>query len=294
MYCNLAADSCLPLPGGEGADAGLLGEVDAFDGPPDAHVEPPDTGVPPADAFEDPPDAAVEVPDASGPCPLGAGCDDGNECTTGDVCTPAGCAGTAAPATTRCRAEMRSSCRDDRCDGAGRCVFTPINEDTSCDTDRNPCTANECRNGMCRLLNVPNGTACPDGDMNLCTVGACSAGECIGLPLPNGTRCTSTAGYICCGAACVNSRSSEDHCGACNVDCGTRSCDQGLCGCSTDAQCVTSLGDSRATCWDSTIAGDPAGTHCQCQCATGSTCDSGCPNLAHCREVSGYNECFYP
>jgi len=278
-------DGCEPLPDTMRADAGPL---DASITTDDASADDPDTGARDAGAQDAAlvEDAYFAIPDASGPCGMiDSACDDGNECTMNDRCTASGCVGTnrtsgsCGPATT---------CRSDYC-SAGRCVRRNAGGPT-CPADGDPCTQNVCLGGAC-YPPAADGTACDDGDTNDCTAGACIAGSCVILPVENGAICDGLG--ICCGAICRNWLTDGANCGACGVSCGGRGCEAGLCRCSTNAQCTAEL-DSAASCWDSTLTTDPAGSHCQCQCPGGTLCNGGCPGTSQCVERSGYNRCEYP
>jgi fibro-slime domain-containing protein len=127
-------------------------------------------------------------------------CDDGNPCTHSDICNNGICQGTPIdcddgnPCTNNTCVDGMcylknlngTHCYDnDHCtfndtciegpDGASRCIGTRI----VCE-DGNPCTDNECLDGICIFSN--NTQPCDDGD--LCTYDdRCVMGQCVGTPI---------------------------------------------------------------------------------------------------------------
>lgn len=102
---------------------------------------------------------------------VGVSCQPSGPCHEAGVCDPATgeCSDPVSDDDTIC--DDGEACTiNDRCE-AGVCVADPM----VCEDDGNPCTDEECVEGMC--LHPNNHAACDDGD--LCTVGdACSAGYC--------------------------------------------------------------------------------------------------------------------
>lgn len=131
-----------------------------------------------------------------------------------------------------------------------------------------------------------------------CTVATSSQSEVCTRTVPNRTGC-GTPWHGCCGGTCVDFRTNDSHCGACNVDCGAlgSTCesvaDRGYaCGCggSGTPSCQSLLWE-QATCY-------PFGgqTLCDCQCPTlvGDTvcAGGGCGPGFYCWDCNGgHNVC---
>ncbi|MFC1641418.1 RCC1 domain-containing protein [Myxococcota bacterium] len=110
-------------------------------------------------------------------------------------------------------------------------------------------------------------------------------------------QCGNSALDRCCDGDCV-SLTSDDHCGACGIECGSGSqCRQNpdhgnhyVCSCTTNAQCVNLGYGSLATCYpDSDL-------HCNCQCPdNAATCAGQCAGGATCHDgdTAGINYCAY-
>ncbi len=94
----------------------------------------------------------------------GLTCTDGNACTQGDACAGSLCVGKAA------NCDDGNPCTTDSCDSKLGCLATPLSGPV-CD-DGNPCTNNDvCNVGLCKGLNVINGTSC--GAAQTCQQGKC-------------------------------------------------------------------------------------------------------------------------
>lgn len=131
--------------------------------------------------------------------PIPGDCDDGDFCTEDDECNEFGsCSGT------QIDCDDGNECTVDTCDPATGCVYTPVQDGTSCDDedtctvndiclygacigqrfrvcdDGNPCTDDVCVGEGCQYPN--NSASCNDGDA--CTENdTCSNGACIGTPV---------------------------------------------------------------------------------------------------------------
>jgi hypothetical protein len=139
------------------------------------------------------------------------------------------------------------------CDDSGACVtplFCPIGTDNCDNLVANGCEANltspqhcgqcnnvcasqggtaSCVNGQCALTCNPGFSNCDTSASNGCECGpdpakhvasaSCSAGVCTPTCEPS---------YTLCGSSCVDTQSSQSHCGACNTPC-NGACHQGKC-----------------------------------------------------------------
>jgi RHS repeat-associated protein len=81
-------------------------------------------------------------------------------------------------------------CTLDECSD-GVCIHMPMPAGWPCDSDGNPCTWDVCDgNGACTHESTPrNGVPCED-DGNPCTEDVCFEGACAHLPMPAGWACT--------------------------------------------------------------------------------------------------------
>ena len=213
-----------------------------------------------------------------------AGCSDGNPCTGPDGCAGGKCA--TGPAKD---CNDGDACTIDSCDKAtGSCAHNKIMgcggncaSDADCKADGNPCTANTCQGGQCKITFTS--TLCTDN--NACTSGdKCSAGSCqpgAAKSCADGNACTddacdktsgncsnspSAAGSPCSdGNACT----SGDTClaGACQAG-GAKSCD--------DSNACTADGCQNATglCIHTPV---PNGLPCSdgTACTVGDGCNGG-------------------
>lgn len=115
-------------------------------------------------------------------------CDDNNPCTKGDVCMNGKCeSGNENVCNTPCESDDDCKSLDDGniCNGIytcknGFCIFDPDSV-VKCDEIEEQCKENLCDpvDGVCKILNKPDGTKCDDGD--LCTENdVCQNGFCVG------------------------------------------------------------------------------------------------------------------
>jgi hypothetical protein len=108
----------------------------------------------------------------------------------------------------------RSACGTNICSG-GNCVPPKV-----CASCEGPCRTCDPLTGVCAMK--AGGAACTGGKCD-------AAGNCIptcATALCNGVCCA--GGTTCCGGACVNARTSNDHCGGCNKPCAL-GCNNGAC-----------------------------------------------------------------
>lgn len=157
----------------------------------------------------------------------------GRACAAGQTCFNGNC---------RC-AEGAALC-------GGRCVNTST-DNAHCGGCNQPCTGGRvCGGGTCQCT----------GDEILCD-GQCVAPVC-------GGGCACGAGQGCCGDRCVDTRTSDLHCGGCNSPCeGDLTCISSVCGCEIGSRCGTecvNLNNDPANCGD-----------CGRPCGEGQTCVSG-------------------
>jgi hypothetical protein len=136
-------------------------------------------------------------------------CNDGFSCTVDSCDQILGCVNT--PVDANCTAE---GCKEGTCvadeddpllDPPTGCVFTAVEPDgTTCNSDGDECTDDECLAGVCTHPDSPNGTPCSD-DGNPCTDDVCNgSGDCH---VNNTDPCTDddgcTVGDECSGGSCV-------------------------------------------------------------------------------------------
>jgi hypothetical protein len=133
-----------------------------------------------------------------GCCQTDADCDDQNACTT-DTCNQT----TNTCVFTPIVCEDNDPCTLDTCDPATGCAHTEIPGCVACQTvgdcanaspAPNQCQQRACTDGICTIVNRPNGTGCND---NLaCTRSdVCTDGVCAGT-----STCTSGQNTQCCAA----------------------------------------------------------------------------------------------
>lgn len=188
-------------------------------------------------------------------CPSGATCVNGN-CTT-DAGVTSDCSQTCAPG---------AACVGSRC---VRTDCTGANLGQAC----GPFVSGSCCGGAaCADLQTSTqhcgacGRPCRAGEF-------CSQGACRAIPTCNlgndGTTCPFAAGVtgLCCSGACIDSRASASHCGACNASCATGAT------CS-NAQCVQPDG-GQATCYAGGTSVCPSGTACQNSKCVSLACPAG-------------------
>ena len=127
-------------------------------------------------------------------------CDDGNPCTL-DACVNDVCVHTPAPAGNAC---SLPNGMPGVCDGAGNCIESECTGSPPCD-DGNPCTVDECVNGVCIHTPALAGSVCslPNGMPGVCDgTGNCIESECTGTPpCDDGNPCTID---VCVNGVCVH------------------------------------------------------------------------------------------
>jgi cysteine-rich repeat protein len=128
---------------------------------------------------------------------VGEDCEDGNR-LNGDCCSSL-CV--AEPAGQNCAFDA-NQCTSDVCDGVGFCVHP--NRTGPCD-DGNQCTGgDECIDGSCASVALPDGSFCTDD--RSCTTESCQAGACATTPVADGTPCDDTIncteGSTCAAGFC--------------------------------------------------------------------------------------------
>jgi hypothetical protein len=157
----------------------------------------------------------------------------GHACAAGEVCSAGVC---------RCAGNTTL------CDG--QCIDTSTNG-AHCGGCNRPCTGGHvCAGSICR---------CPDGQIEC--GGQCTAPVC-------GGGCACGTGRACCGDQCVDTRTSEEHCGGCDSPCaGQPSCIDGVCACEVGSRCGTACVNLNL---DATHCGS-----CERACAEGQSCVSG-------------------
>lgn len=177
----------------------------------------------------------------------GAACNDGNPCTTGDKCGGSTCLGTGSAASTVTCDDGQFCTTADHCDGAGKCT----GGGPSCVAAADGCKNASCDENLdqCVFTNKDNGSTC-DADGSGCTVGdSCTSGVCIaGAPATcasddcNTGTCTSTGKktYTCGktpkdqGTTCTG----PDYCVTGMTCDGAGSCTGGV-----DRDCAAQIGD---------------------------------------------------
>ncbi|NIR28934.1 MAG: hypothetical protein GWN84_06390, partial [Gammaproteobacteria bacterium] len=173
-----------------------------------------------------------------------------------------------------------------RCMG-GTCTTSTSTETDTCtrDTDGtgcndgNACTVSDtCSGGSC----TGSIRSCDDGDA--CTDDSCNPSSgCVNTP--RGEHATCGASYLrCCGGSCVDTRSSDAHCGGCGIDC------------AAGFNCVSYSGRTVCECGANTdcpggadhICSPTYDLHCGCRNS------SVCPGPMTCVDIAGaLNYCTY-
>jgi uncharacterized repeat protein (TIGR01451 family) len=195
-------------------------------------------------------------------------CDDGNPCTAVDICLTSPTEGCYGFEEQTCDDSL--NCTSDSCDGAGGCIFDPLD----CD-DGNPCTDNTC-DEVLGCVSTNNSDPCDDG--NPCTVAdTCGDGSCQSGGLDScddGNACTADSCDTASG--CVNAPIGCDDGNACTADsCDTASgCVNAPIGCDDGNACTADSCDTASGCINAPIGCDD-GNAC-----TADSCDtaSGCVN----------------
>lgn len=227
-----------------------------------------------------------------------APCDDADACTTNDVCQADGsCAGAAIECGANasctggvcsCDGGAAATCTTGSCCpvgqicGPGDVCSPPLDSGNACNEGQDCvsglcCPAGSAQAGLC---GYDVGQACPNGSNNACCSGTCVDGFCQASKGDAGAACDPgdvadcNAGLNCCtddvsptGVACVDTNTSNTHCGACNAPCtGFTTCGgggtPGVCGCrATGQQC--DLDNPWACC--SLTCGGPIGGPYTCE-----------------------------
>jgi hypothetical protein len=164
----------------------------------------------------------------------GTACSDGSVCTVDDVCVTGICQGG-----TPLECQDANECTTDTCDAGSGCATAPLANGTSCQTDMDQCTLNECSSGVCShpaIIGCPFECTvdgdCDDGDT--CTVDSCVANVCANnATSANGDACDDsnacTDADQCFNGVCGGDALVCDDSDACTAD----SCDA-LLGCEYD------------------------------------------------------------
>ena len=182
--------------------------------------------------------------DCDGLLDEGMECDDEEQCTLDECAGADGCVNTFladAPCFDGDLCTYDDHCVVDKCSG------TPL----QCG-DGNPCTLDDCDEGVCSNVPGNDGQPCEDGDP--CTLEEqCVAGECI----------YSAVSPECLGACgdglCVYTETAQ----ACAIDCGP--CGDGVCGKSENA--LNCPGDCMAACGDGLCQGGEGPANCLVDCS---------------------------
>jgi hypothetical protein len=223
---------------------------------------------------------------------VGRPCNDSNACTANDVCTATLGVATGMCAGTPITCDDNNDCTTDTCNPDSGCVFTPVADNTPCETS-NRCTADFCEGGTCKQgpdVVTPTCAQCkacgpttgncdvnlsgtPCNDNNVCTAGdTCQNGVCQpGAPVPNccrtDTDCPKPSDQ-CKRATCVN-----NVCVVGNAPNGT--------GCNDNNACTTGDTCQGGVCTGGTLKTCPSGQTCvpatgKCECTVGVTCGNIC------------------
>ncbi|AUX23852.1 uncharacterized protein SOCEGT47_043820 [Sorangium cellulosum] len=239
-----------------------------------------------SDVPDDDNECAVETCEGGVPTstsvPDGAPCGQSTDCIA-YRCEAGACIGDEAPEGTPITTQARGDCMLSICDGAGGITSTV--DTTDLPDDGNPCTSDECHDGVPTNV-APAGVVCcfEDADCPRCHAcgggGACelaapdtrglgcaedqvcdAAGECKG---PNGQACASGAACAsghCVDGVCCNTSCSAT-CTACNVFRSVGTCSDILRG-RVDPRCSSNeLCDGEGTC--KLAGGEPCFSNTEC------------------------------
>ena len=213
--------------------------------------------------------SCVDVPNEC-PCPMGSYCDLAtNRCSIGCVADEHCDVGQICDTAARM---CRAGCRDDASCGPG---FI--------------CENLTCRAG-CRVdMDCSAGQACVG---NACAAGCRTSDECtVSGATCVGGACQCGAGESPCNGTCVNTDTSEEHCGECNVPCTGGTCSGGSCSCAPDSKlCGTSCRKN---------LGESCSSSAECCDAEGEVCFTGlcrrpyqqCASSAECGPDMCYTYC---
>lgn len=262
----------------------------------------------------DPPPTDGNVPGLdsgvdSGPtgCTDDSDCGDGVDCTE-DTCNPStgSCRHSIVPALCPAGAschpvrgcEMGNPCADDtdcededactvneRCDPATRvCVVDPLDGDGDGDPPR-VCGGGDCDDSNADVFGGAsercNGT---DDDCDGSVDEATDMEMCGAMRICSDGRCTCMTGLRACDGSCVDSMTSDEHCGSCGNSCGSdASCVSGVCTCTggrafcTDVCVDTQTDDSNCGMCGRACPSDMSCSGGMCVCSGGLTnCDGAC------------------
>ncbi|MFO0550979.1 MAG: hypothetical protein U0271_21490 [Polyangiaceae bacterium] len=278
-------------------------------------------------------DSGGNVCDGLGSC---VQCNDGSQCLNqGSVCQTATCSShscglqaLASGTPAKALAQTVADCQIVLCDGSGN-PLAPSADDTDLPTDGDPCTLDQCVNGVPTFPPAPAGAPCGGG-------GTCDgAGQCMnankmnGDPCTQGGQCASTHcrdGVCCdddCGQACKSCLAADtggadgqcdfipagqdpagdctgaetcDAAGGCAFSCGQDPTpSQSTCPAACTGGCLAGtciIACTGTTCASQSIA-CPQGLACRVECGAGSSCSNmivACPDLYSC-EVSCEQGC---
>jgi MYXO-CTERM domain-containing protein len=209
-------------------------------------------------------------------------CSDGNLCTLVDKCSGGVCVGSS-PYT----CDDNNPCTTDTCDPARLCVFSPVQNNTSCN-DENDCTpSSSCQAGICQ---GSGGDDCDDGDP--CTKPTCTAQSgCTYPDEDNGTPCVFDKCHInstCQAGACTAGTAIDCDDGN---PCTTDSCDAAT-GCKyVDLNVGDCSDDDLCTKGDKCTAGECVGTPVTCtaidDCHTAGECQASTGTCTDPRAAEG-------
>lgn len=169
------------------------------------------------------------------------------------------------PYGTRVTIQTSGNCTQDVCDGAGKVITIPDNDDPP-PTGENQCILNVCSNGESTQVSAPAGAACTHNGGSVCD----GAGNCIGCIEPG--DCPG-AGNECMGASCV-----AGQCGTSIAEVGTL-CSNGNKVCDGSGNCLSQF-----------FRGSPCALNIQCTsgfCTDGYCCDIECGAQCRACNVSG-------
>lgn len=181
------------------------------------------------------------------------------ECAPGTACNAAGqCVGCLNGSDCTARVCNSIACQD------GACTYTPVGGDPACAPPRRCrdgqcvgclsgadcasviCQAASCQNETCNYSPVTTDSACAaprrclagqcvgclsggDCALRACNTESCQNETCIYTPNADGGSCGGPDD-VCCGGACIDTATSETHCGACGNACsGGDTCQNGVC-----------------------------------------------------------------
>ncbi|MDQ3036234.1 MAG: hypothetical protein M3Y87_27785 [Myxococcota bacterium] len=225
----------------------------------------------------------------SGECmsaPNAASCDDGLFCNGTDTCADGSCSVHAgSPCPVSC-SETTGACTE--CASAADCGTPPPTSWGPCEF-ASACATSGTQTGTTTTLSC---------DAGACRTTVTQSTRSCSRASREGVRCGGSTRDRCCGGTCVDTWSSESHCGGCGLRCSTgltctvaRQGGGAACqGCDFNSQC-TQDGTSQpelVTCW---IMSSGGADYCRCQS------DDACAPGQSCRVVSTFEAdryCYYP